>query len=60
MTAGRGYVMNVGRGYVMTRVGIELLGQLKKSKAYVDIKLRYIFVFIVAGGSFTVYIVEVL
>ena len=52
--------MNVGRGYVMTRVGIELLGQLKKSKAYVDIKLRYIFVFIVAGGSFTVYIVEVL
>ena len=29
MNVGRGYVMNDGRGYVITRVGIELLGQLK-------------------------------
>ena len=26
--------MNVGRGYVMTRVGIELLGQLKILSEY--------------------------
>ena len=32
MNVGRGYVMNDGRGYVITRVGIELLGQLKKRK----------------------------
>ena len=30
MNVGRGYVMNDGRGYVITRVGIELLGQLKR------------------------------
>ena len=38
MNVGRGYIRNVGRGYVIhnselvTKVGIELLGQLKKKK----------------------------
>ena len=30
---GRGYGVNVGRGYGVTRVGIELLGQLNISVA---------------------------